>query len=348
MKTFFTALFCLAAIGLFGQSPENTSFEIIVSQNFEGDINPEDTMQTFATGFDQVWVNYDADNKPGLCVQPPAPTPKGWYREGDFGIVDTTGGASNYAFTSCSYLNSANPQNNNWLILSPIHILDDAYWLSWRSLSYYGPDYMDGYQVLVSENSNLPSSGDFEDVLFQAAQTIASPQNGSLDVSDYTFSPGYIHANGYTDTAYFFIDYENGLPFYRGKLEPHGVSLAAYANKTIYIAFLHNSFDDFQIQIDDITVVRQTTAAPSIPNVLNFNILPNPARDFALLNWNFSSPEAGRLRLSDTAGKTVLEQNFEARADGQMRLDLRHLPPGVYHCSLQTAAGQTTERLVKH
>jgi hypothetical protein len=347
MKTFFTALLCFAAFSLFGQSPENMTLEIIVSQNFEGDINPEDTMQNFPTGFDQVWVNYDADNKPGLCVQPPTPTPKGWYREGDFGILDTAGGVSNYAFTSCSYLNSANPQNNNWLILSPIHILDDAYWLSWRSLSYYGPDFMDGYKVLVSENSNLPSSGDFEDVLFQAAQTIASPQNGSLDVGDYVFSPGYIHANGYTDTAYFFIDYENGLPFYRGKLEPHGVSLAAYANKTIYIAFLHDSFDDFQIQIDDITVVRQTTAAPSIHNTLDFNILPNPARDFARAIWRFYSPQAAQFRLSDAAGKTIWEQNFDARSDHQIPLDLRHLPPGLYHCSLSTASGQAHKRLVK-
>jgi len=340
--TIFAIIFLLHP--LFGQANDPAP-DTLLQHTFEGILDPADTMLTSPTGNDLHWVNYDQDNKTGLCVSNGV-TPKGWYWESDLGFVDPSM-ADNYAFTSCSFLQSSVPQNKNWLITSPVYIPDDTYWLCWRSLTYYGPDFMDGYRVLVSTSTNFPEA--FNDTLFSVAQTVlGSSPAGSLDPNDYIFSNGYIHANGYTDTAYFFIDAEpNGL-FYHGKLEPHSVSLAGYAGQPIYIAFLHDSYDDFQLQVDDILVANSKVSTTStLSNFLYFNILPNPVHDFAFVNWKTQTPVAGRMSVVDQSGKIVFEQHFNSREEGQIHLDAQAFASGIYYCKLSTATGQATKMLVK-
>jgi len=344
MRIFCTIItLFLSANTLWGQASGPMS-DTLLQHTFEGILDPADTMLTQPTGNDLHWVNYDQDNKVGLCVNNGS-TPKGWYWESDLGFVNPNM-ANNDAFTSCSFLNGTNPQNRNWLITSPITIPEENFWLCWRSLSYYGPDFMDGYKVLVSSSTNLPEG--FTDTVFRAAQTVQSLNLGSLDLNDYIFSEGYIHANGYTDDAYFFVDFEGNNPFYHGKMEPHTVNLSAYAGQTIYIAFLHDSYDDFQLQIDDILVSKQTVSTSSAANVFEyFNVMPNPVRDLAFVNWKTPTPQAGRLSVVNQRGEILFEQNFNARSEGQIHLDAQDFAPGIYYCRLETATGQSTKMLVK-
>lgn len=323
----------------FGSEPDTLLF-----QPFQGPTDPGDIMIPEPTGMDEHWVNYDQDKKLGQCVLNGI-TPLGWYWESDLGAPDPST-ADNYAFTSCSYLNSLNPQNRNYLITPPVFIPDSSFWLSWRSLSYYGPDFMDGYHVLVSTGTNLPNQ--FKDTIFSAAQTIQSFQTGSLDLSDYIFSPGYIHANGYTDTDYFFVDNEPTGDFYHGKLEPHCESLSKYAGKQIFIAFLHDSYDDFQLQVDDILVSNPMKSATTTPGSIDFfEIMPNPARTSAYVHWASSFREEGLLQVLDLNGKLVYEKRFNARADGQVFLETADWAPGVYYCRLATAHGESVRKLLK-
>lgn len=338
--TFLVVVLAMASAWGQGNGP---IADTLLQHSFEGILDPADTMLTQPTGDDQHWVNYDQDNKVGLCVSNGI-TPKGWYWESDLGSINPSM-SNNDAFTSCSYLQSGNPQNRNWLITSPLHIPDDTYWLCWRSLSFYGPDYMDGYRVLVSTTTNLPQA--FTDTLFVAAQTIQSLQLGSLDLNDYIFSGGYIHANGYTDEDYFFVDFEGNNPFYHGKLEPHALNLAEYAGQNIYIAFLHDSYDDFQLQVDDILVSNETVSATAPSNFLHFNILPNPVADNAYISWQTQGTQAGRLSVLDQHGRIVFEKNFNTRSAGQVYLDAQGFVPGIYYCRLETAQGQATKKLVK-
>ncbi len=343
MKAFFTLFVALLLLPpAFGQT-ERQAPDTLLVQTFEGDIDPTDTMLTEPTGDDEQWVNHDQDNKKGLCVFNGL-TPKGWYWESDLGFSNPSM-TENNAFTSCSYLDSGSPQNRNWLITSPVYIPDDTYWLCWRSLTYYGPDFMDGYHVLASTSTNLTAA--FTDTLFSAAQTVESFQTGSLDLSDYLFSNGYIHANGYTDTSYFFKDVEPNGTFYHGKMEPHSESLAAYAGQTIYLAFLHDSYDDFQLQVDDILVTNTYVTANSPSKFLYFNVLPNPVQDFAFLNWESATPQEGRLSVVDQSGKIVFEKQFNTRTAGQIHLDVQGFAQGTYYCKLETATGQATRLLVK-
>ncbi len=344
MRTFctFYATILLAA-PIFGQAGDRSP-DTLLQHTFQGLFDPADTMLNTPSGDDQHWVNYDQDNKKGLCVNNGI-TPKGWYWEKDLGFNDPSM-TDNFAFTSCSYLDpNSSLQNKNWLITSPVYIPDNTYWLCWRSLSYYGPDFMDGYHVLASTSTNLPNG--FTDTLFSAAQTKARLQEGSLFLSDYLFSPGYIHANGYTDTTYFFRDSEPKGDFFHGKLEPHSVSLANYAEQSIYIAFLHDSYDDFQLQVDDILVSNTKVSATALSNFAYFNVLPNPVHDYTFLNWKTKTPQEGYLSIVDQSGRIVFEKQFNARAEGQIHLDTERFAPGIYYCKLQTATGQATKLLVK-
>jgi hypothetical protein len=343
MKTFCTRFaFLLFVVPCFGQNPENAP-DTLLFHPFEGILDPADTMLNLPTGDDQHWVNYDKDKKTGLCVANGS-TPKAWYWESDLGY-NGPGAANNDAFTSCSFLIDTSYRTSNWLITSPVFIPDDTYWLCWRSLSYYGPDYMDGYAVLASSSTNLVDA--FSDTLFRAAETVKSLSIGSLLLDDYIFSAGYIHANGYTDQDYYFVDVEPNGAFYHGKLEPHSVSLAAYAGQTIYLAFLHDSKDDYQLQVDDILVTNEKTAVSSLSNLLYFNILPNPVQDFAFINWKTPTPQAARLSVVDQSGKIVFEKQFSTRLEGQFHLEAQAFAPGIYYCRLETATGQATKLLVK-
>jgi hypothetical protein len=342
MRTLYTLLFLSTAIAQQllaqngGSQPDTLLIEPVIG-------TPTDMMLSAPTGDDDLWVNYDKDLKPGYCVKKGA-TLHGWYIERDFSFPDSIL-TENQAFTSCSYL-LGGAQNENWLILPPIFIPDDSYWLLWRSLSAEGPAFLDGYKVLASTASNLPASGDFSHLLFKAAEMLDFVSAGgfSLELDDYVFSDGYIHANGFTDSSYFYLLAEGGP--YAGKLEPHQVKLNAFAGETIYIAFYHDSTDDLMLQLDDILVTR-TIATRQPDNFLNFDIMPNPAISSTYVVWTLKKPEPGRLQLRDQSGKLLLEKKFSAYEQGQMFLELDGLPSGVHHCTLQTASGLATRKLVK-
>ena len=211
---------------------------------------------------------------------------------------------------------------------------------------------MDGYEVLISAGSNDPASGDFQSV-FEAAEMLYSldGDDTSLDVNNYQFSDGYIHADGYTLDDYYDLDVVvvDNIPiqFYRGRFEPHTLSLADYAGQTIYIAFNHNSHDDFMLQIDDIAITNTISSIPGEPDHLSrFEVLPNPIQDRGLIQIETSRAEDATLRLQDSQGKMIWERS--SRIQGKMSIELQagKIPTGVYQLSLILHDGIATRKLI--
>lgn len=343
MKTLCSVFLLFAGtVILSGQS--NGAPDTLLALNFS---NPDDTlMLPAASGNDTDWVNWDGDLLETRCGEQDT-VPGAWYRESDLG--ENTSAPLNFAYTSCSWLTELVP-NNNWLITPPVSITDSSYRLSWRSMSFQGPQHLDGYKVLVSESLNLPDTTYFRDTLFKAAEMLGNKAIYTLNLEDYQFSPGYIHADSYQDLNYFFIDPNlggvNGL--FHGKLEPHTVSLSAYSGKTIYIAFVHDSENDFILQIDDIVVSNGTSRTRDIPELTRFNIQPNPVRDDAVIAWELSRPLPGlRLRLSNCFGQTVWETTVGNASRAHYFFDATSLTPGIFYCTLLTKSGQVTRKLVK-
>lgn len=334
------ALWCLAASSIAAQA--NAQSDTLIIEQVIGD--PVGQMLLLPSGNDDVWVNFDQDEEIGHCVEN-GETPLGWYEEIDYSFADPFA-TDNYCFTSCSYLDGG-VRNFNWLILPPIYLPDDSYRLNWRSLAFEGPAFTDGYKVLASTASNLPASGDFSTELFRAAETVkpVNPNNLTLNPADYIFSSGYIQANGYTDTNYYFFLPPDG-PL-RGKLEPHSVSLAQFSGQTIYLAFLHDSKDDSQLQIDDILVSNDLTGAHDAQPGIQFEITPNPVANQAYVSWDPQQATSGDLLLFDMTGKQVLSRHFAPNENVRIHLDFGGFSPGVYQCVMQSSNGYGVKKLIK-
>ncbi len=345
---FFLA-FCLSAAAA---AQTVRAPDTLLIEDFE--IDPTPFMATLPSGFDQIWVNYDADNLPTACSDL-VPVPGGWFWEGD---LSKFGDPTKSNFTSCSFFGDDETlKNENWLILPPIEIPDSSYQLSWRSQPYQGPAYLDGYLTLVSTTTNIPEEGVFSDTLFKAAEMLETVNPNSLNLTNFTFSEGYIHANGFTLPAYFDRDtlLIPGIPpiiYYRGRFEPHSVSLAPYSGQTIYIAFLHHAQSDYLLQLDDIVISRQVenSTAERQFGLRQFTVLPNPVASIAYIEWSLESPQTCQLQVLDLHGRILWQSPPENRPQtGSLQaIDVSAWPPATYLVALQTPRGRAVRRLVKH
>ncbi len=312
--------------------------DTLLIQRFE--VDPTDTMLLFPSGNDLQWVNWDADQVPPACDF--GRVPGNWFWDSDLG--DST----NSAFTSCSYLKDAQKRNENWLITPPIFISDTQTILSWRSLSFEGPAFLDGYKVLISTTSNAAYDGTFQDTLFVAAEMIAALVPFSLDPKDYVFSAGYIHASGFRDTTYF-IPADSNYPNNRGLMEPHAVSLTPYAGKRIYIAFVHDSQDDNILQLDDIAVVQGVGlyAPEQYRPTLRLRVLPNPARDATRLFFS-EIIRPVRVQITDATGRAVSVQSLSGQPTDSLWLDMSALPSGTYVVAIVAEHAVESIRIVRY
>jgi hypothetical protein len=351
-RLFFAIIFFFFVKISFAQSPNYSVWDTIFISNLEtdGPFEPINLDVSMPTGYDLTWVNYDEDGIAQTCDT----TTHGWYGRYENTFPEPS---ENFCFTSCSYLNGDNSiypcilKNRNWLIMPPITITGDNAKLEWRSSSYYGPFGVDGYKVLVSTSSNLIES--FTDTLFKAAEMIRPLSTfGLLSTQKYLYSEGYIHANSYTLNEYFSLDTDiDGLTFWHGILEPHSADLSAYTGQTIYIAFLHDSQCDFQLQLDDIVVIDNiTNAIPEKSDIVQFAVRPNPIIEEAFLDISFRNATKYQVTITDIHGKvvqTLTDNNNNKDSKKSISLDFKELPSGTYFCNLTTNKGHISKKVVK-
>jgi hypothetical protein len=355
MKIHFTLLLLLSGSLLFAQfSPNVTVWDTIFSANLEsnGPDEPINLEVSQPTGYDMTWINYDEDALAQTCDT----TTFGWY-----GRFESTfpNESENYCFTSCSFLNGSpdifpcGPKNRNWLIMPPITITGDNAQLDWKSASFYGPYWVDGYKVLVSTTNNFIES--FTDTIFVAAEMVKPLQNaqfGVLNASKYVYSEGYVQADNYQLSAFYGLDTDqDGYSFWHGRLESHSVNLHQYMGQTIYIAFLHDAQCDFQLQIDDILILDNILdATHEKSEIAQMSIRPNPVEDHAFLDISMRIPTDFAITLTDLQGN-IMSKSTEMTYSNEMKksipLDLTGFPKGSYFCNIITNKGKLTRKIVK-
>lgn len=163
------------------------------------------------------WLNLDLDGATDANGRP-----QNWFNQAD--LLTTTPGDTNYVAVASSWFSPAGIANNV-LILDAVQPCASTV-LQWSSAPFEGPTFADGYEVKVSTTGT--NITDFTTTLFTASEGIGSTS---------AQSSGNVH------TSY------NGN---NGILQNWEVSLGAYDNQTIYIAFFHDSNDDNLIMIDNI------------------------------------------------------------------------------------------------
>jgi len=316
---------------------------------------------TFPQGEDDTWVNFDADALPAANNRD-----GNWYwdyDQGQLAVSVATGDTieptdTNFVFGSSSWLEDLLPGNRNWLITPPIQIADDQATFHWKSAPFQGPRYMDGYSILVSTTDNFESS--FTDTLYRAAQMITplpegatEPDVNAFNVDSFNFAPAdaYVHADRYTLEDYYILE-DSTDNLYIGILEPHSVSLAAYAGETIYLAILHDSDDDNLIFVDDLLLMGNdpSTSVEDRP-VDNLRLItyPNPVDNFLNILYRLEVPAEVTLELYDMQGKAVQTVQQERRLTGEqsMRLNMLQLPSGTYNVLLTVDGQRYVRQVVK-
>lgn len=300
-------------------------YDTLLYENF--DVDPTSSYLLFPSGNDIDWVDMDND---GLVDHTAALGPNWVWSEGFIGSNDSTG-----CLISNSWFNTA-AAAANYLITPPIQIVDGSAMLSWKSAPYQTPLYLDGYKVLISTGGNdVP---DYTDTVFVAAEYLSGSATNGGNYSAYTFSSGFVHGEDGT-----YIEYDTDSARFAGVLRPFNVSLAAYAGQTIYIAFLHDSYDDNLLAIDDILVtgtapvgIKEQTATAKL------NLYPNPAKD--KLEVNYILPVTAKIifKIFDAQGKLISVEEKGSQLPGEQHssLNIKSLASGNY--TLQIAAGSKT------
>lgn len=344
MKQLFTFLF----IALITTSASAQVADTLLFENFQADKFPE--WGTVPLGDDINWVTFDED---GLTPYDNNDAHRAWYRSVFFyNPTDSITGETNYCAASLSYMQGFAVGNRNWLITPPIHVTDENVTLHWKSAPFQLPRYLDGYLVLGGVGSNDLFNGAFQDTLFNAASmTEITGNSQSILISDFAFTPGYIHADGLTNEDYFDLWAPDDSTLLHAILEPHSVSLAQYAGQTVYFAFLHNSDDDYLLAIDDVLITSTQTSNANDLKIQDFRFVtyPNPVDNQLNVLYRLPEPATVSIRIVDMNGRNVLTSNTLQQLAGeqQTNLNLGKLASGSYSLVLQVGDQVMTKLFLK-
>ncbi len=77
----------------------------------------------------------------------------------------------------------------------------------------------------------------------------------------------------------------------------------------------------------------------------SINLSPNPAREMAFLQLQFSSVQNGNIRLFDAIGKNWLERNING-SEIRMDLYLQSIPQGIYFLSIEVDQQRQVQKLI--
>lgn len=339
-KIYFFAIAILATLSVTAQK------DTLLYEGFEtkNGVNVFDDMLTVPTGKDLKWVNWDKDGK-----APGEGSNQSWYRADEIFQAQVTKPAiRNQTAHSLSWLKGEALGSNNILITPPISIIDENATLSWKSCPLQGPDFMDGYKVLVTVTSNDVSKAK-PDTVYVAAEVTSYLSPATLNVKDYKFSKGYIHANGYTLKQYW--DTTGVSIFYRGKLEPHTVSLSKYKGKKIYVHIMHDSGDDYIFEVDDILVKGNKTVGTKdvFASKVRLVTYPNPVVNLMNVLYRVENQADVTIDVTDIQGRVVQKLYNAKGIAGEMShdFDVSQLTNGTYFLNLKIGDKVVTEQFAK-
>ncbi len=335
----------LLSFGLFGQNDTLFFLDFQVDPSAGMAIFPEPGET------DTMWVNYDED---GIAAA--AAFPSNYFLDLDWNSPDTIPATdTNFVFVSRSWLEGFDTSSSNWLISPAMQIVDANATLHWKSAPFQGPRYIDGYSVKI-----LVGSQDFSEgtttvtTVFRAAEmTDIVGNSGSVILSNFEFSNGYIHADGFTLSQYFVAaDTAAGESIHTGILEPHSISLAAFAGQTIYVAWHHDSADDNLLMFDDLLLVGTKpvsgVADPTLAD-LRFVTYPNPVDNFLNVMFRLSEPANVQLEIFGKDGKLVAAKPSRKAVGGEFtdQFDLRNLASGSYTMVLTVGGQRFAKNIVR-
>lgn len=204
-------------------------------------------------------------------------------------------------------------QADNWLSMGPITVPASGAKLSWRVRT--NPSWRDGYSVLVN-GTGLDPTADF----------------GSEVI--YSRTDSYPNATDGVDTVW---------QYYSANIPP------SYNGNPVYFGFHHTANDMDVLWLDEILMVEWPTAGIEDLEGFGFaQITPNPAINFATINYAIGSTSEVTFTVTDLNGKVVANINQGTKEMGMYNypLNVTEFNSGVYFVTLKAGQFSSTQKLM--
>jgi hypothetical protein len=206
-------------------------------------------------------------------------------------------------------------QADNWLSMGPITVPATGATLKWRVKT--NPQFKDGYRVLVN-GTGLDPTADFGTEVIYSRADVAPNTTDNIDTV-WTY-------------------YQANIPM-------------SYNGNQVYFGFNHTADDMDVLWLDEILMVESATAGVDNNQFEGFglnNVMPNPATDFAYINYNLGSNAEVSFVVTDINGKVVANINQGTKDSGTYNyaLGVSEFNSGVYFVTLKAGQFSSTKKLL--
>lgn len=257
---------------------------------------------------------------------------------------------SNFGIRSFSWFEKQG-RATSVLISPPVFLNDYNGALSWKSRPVQGPRHQDGYKVYILEGANNdPDNVPFETMEYAFAMkeldvSNSSPLSTITSLAELERNFGFIPEDGFDHIKYILPDTNELGEMDSTRQEPimqqFNLSLYEY-NGYIQVAFVHDSYDNNGIILDDILITGKGEVLINKIYKSNLNIFPNPAVKELFIDFdqNWKNP---LVKIFDLNGRLVLRQKL----DFMSSIKIGFLESGQYLLRLETNTGVYTQNFVK-
>lgn len=226
------------------------------------------------------------------------------------------------------------------LMTPPITMYDNTGELSWRSMPMQGPRHQDGYKVYIlkgkfNDPENTPFQAlDYDFAMKELDVTNSSPLKTVTSLVELHKEFGFVPDDGTDHNKYTLpdanelgeVDSTRQQPF----MQQFSLDLAEYIGD-FKVAFVHDSYDNNAIFLDDILITGNGIIGSKEINPKDLKIFPNPTLDHLFIQFSDSwiNPE---IKIFDINGRLVVNQiSFDLEP-----LKVGFLEPGQYFVQLKT------------
>ena len=211
-----------------------------------------------------------------------------------------------------------NPGNaSNWIIFGPFDLFSGAGELKWKH-RIISNNFRDGYQIMISQNGNTIS--DF----LTANEVVHSYNDNDSQTSGDTL---------WTENAVF-------------------LDSTIYGGKQIYVAFNHNAFDQFLLDIDDVRFdicgknnIIRPTEIDDVELANSIKIFPNPSKGIFNITSSDNFSPAIDITVYNILGEKVYTSISELSAN-TVTIDLSDYASGMYSIAVQHQFGTVYKKVL--
>lgn len=239
-------------------------------------------------------------------------------------MYDATGALWNYTPADSNYLAAYNETRLDFIdilnTLPPVFPMPDSALFAYLDSA--------GYVIQLLEGEAIKISNAEEEVLYE-------PQ--ILQISTKKYEEGRLASERqlrYTTVGGYGVAPEVEREI-RYEIRPSGMCMEK---------ILARRYSGYSIQLTE----RSNPAGPACnkKDVTRLTVWPNPVADAMFVQLPDNILAGGAARILNAAGVLVLERSG-IQPGATLNLQLRHLPPGVYHLQAELQSGLLTQKIIK-